>query len=157
MKNTLLKLRNAVSKAFTADEEDYAVPAGQADEEYVELTSGNSNGSEKIKIRPFVLDEFASVKPVLECLREGYTIALVNLQPLKQKDVVELKRAVNKLKKTTEAINGDIAGFGEDWIIVAPSFVEVFRGTRAAVEAAKKESVRDVRMDDDADMFKDEE
>ena len=45
-----------------------------------------------------------------------------------EKDLVELKRAVNKLKKTTDAIDGDIAGFGDDWIVVTPSFATVHRG-----------------------------
>ena len=40
---------------------------------------------------------------------------------------MELKRAINKIKKTCDAIEGDIAGFGEDWIVVTPSFARVYR------------------------------
>ena len=36
---------------------------------------------------------------------------------------------LNKLKKTCDAIEGDIAGFGEDWIVVTPSFAKVYRTT----------------------------
>ena len=72
-------------------------------------------------------NEFEDIKHTLDALREGYTIALVNIGPLKDKDIVELKRAVNKLKKTCDAINGDIAGFSEDWIVVTPSFAQVHR------------------------------
>lgn len=159
MKSTLMKFRNVIAKAFSDETtDDYAVPA--TEEEYVELNTGSNAPGEKIKVRPFVLNDFSGVKPILECLRDGYTIALVNLAPLKEKDIVELKRAINKLKKTTEAISGDIAGFGEEWVIVAPSFVEVYRGTRQAVDAAAAEESpkprRDVRMDDDADMFDDD-
>jgi len=46
---------------------------------------------------------------------------------LKDKDLVELKRAINKLKKTCDAINGDIAGFGEDYIVITPSFGKIYR------------------------------
>ena len=153
MKSALMKIRNVLSGAFGADEEDYTMP--ESEEEYVELNPDEAAArGEKIKIRPFVLNDFAGVKPVLASLREGYTIALVNLKPLRDKDLVELKRAINKLKKTTDAINGDIAGFGEEWVIVAPSFVEVYRDSRRAMDAAKK-AARDVRMDDDADMFDD--
>jgi len=63
-------------------------------------------------------------------LREGTTIALINIRPLKDKDIIELKRAVNKLKKTCDAIEGDIAGFGEDWIVVTPSFAQIYRTTQ---------------------------
>ena len=45
------------------------------------------------------------------------------------RDIVELKRVVNKLKKTCDAIEGDIAGFGEDWVVVTPGFAHVYRTT----------------------------
>ncbi|MBU3940427.1 MAG: cell division protein SepF [Nanoarchaeota archaeon] len=54
-------------------------------------------------------------------------MALINIKPLKDRDIVELKRAVNKLKKTTDAINGDIAGFGDGCLVVTPSFAGVYR------------------------------
>jgi len=41
--------------------------------------------------------------------------------------MLELKRVVSKLKKTCDAIEGDIAGFGEDWIVITPSFGEIYR------------------------------
>ncbi|MBW2981729.1 cell division protein SepF, partial [Candidatus Woesearchaeota archaeon] len=81
--------------------------------------------------RPFVIEDFDDIKPILDSLREGYTIALINIRPLKEKDLIELKRAINKLKKTTDAIEGDIAGFGEDYIVVTPSFASVHRSKGA--------------------------
>ena len=68
--------------------------------DYVELDSSSKESSQKIIVRPFVLEDFSDIKPVLDSLREGNTICLVNIQPLKDKDLVELKRAINKLKKT---------------------------------------------------------
>ena len=50
---------------------------------------------------------------------------------LRDKDVFELKRAVSKIKKTCDALEGDIAGF-ENLIIVTPSFAKIFRGRGAA-------------------------
>ncbi len=32
------------------------------------------------------------------------------------------------MKKTCEAIEGDIAGFGDDYIVVTPNFAEIYRG-----------------------------
>ncbi len=96
---------------------------------YVELDAdSNSDRSSKITVRPFVLDDFESIKEILDALREGHTIALVNIKPLKDKDLVELKRAINKLKKTCDAIEGDIAGFGDDWIAAVPAFAHIHRG-----------------------------
>ena len=104
----------------------------QAEDEYVELnTESEGHKSSKIIVRPFVMNDFSDIKPILDTLREGYTIALVNIKPLKDKDLVELKRAVNKLKKTTDAVEGDIAGFGDDYIVVTPSFATIYRAKGA--------------------------
>lgn len=94
---------------------------------YVELENDGEASKSKVLVRPFMLEDFDDVKPVLDSLREGYTIALVNIRPLKDKDLVELKRAINKLKKTTDAIEGEIAGFGDDFLVVTPSFASIYR------------------------------
>ena len=52
---------------------------------------------------------------------------LLSIDALKDKDMVELKRSINKLKKTCDAIEGEIAGFGEDWIVVTPAFATIYR------------------------------
>jgi SepF-like predicted cell division protein (DUF552 family) len=129
------KLRERLSGS-----DDFEIPS-EIDEGYVELsTEDQHEGQSKITVRPFVLEDFADVKNVLDSLREGYTVALVNIKPLKEKDLVELKRAVGKLKKTCDAIEGDIAGFGEDWICLCPSFAQIFR--------EKKKQIRDVNPDE---------
>lgn len=120
----LFSLRRFKKTSF--DEDDNI----EAEDEYVELNSdaGDSHASQVI-VRPFVMEDFSDIKPVLDALREGYTICLVNIKPLKDKDLVELKRAINKLKKTCDAVDGDIAGFGDDYIVVAPSFAKIYRAS----------------------------
>jgi SepF-like predicted cell division protein (DUF552 family) len=108
--------------------------------EYIEVSSEPQKKSSKINIRPFILETFEDVKPILDALREGYTISLINIRPLKDKDLVELKRAINKLKKTCEAIDGDIAGFGEDWIAVTPSFASIHRPQPPAPQQGQQRS-----------------
>lgn len=97
------------------------------EEGYVELEHTVEDTKSKIMIRPFNIQEFEDVKEILDSLRKGQTIALVNIRPLKEKDLIELKRAVNKIKKTCDAIEGEIAGFGEDWIVVTPSFAQIYK------------------------------
>ncbi len=117
----------------------------EAEEEgYVELgTDATAESGTKVTVRPFVMEDFESIKPILDSLREGNTIALVNIKPLKDKDLVELKRAINKLKKTTDAIDGDIAGFGDNWIAAVPSFAKIYRH-KAKEEEPKKEGFNEV-------------
>jgi len=103
-------------------------------DDYVEIDTKSAIGPKtKVIVRPFVVNDFADIKPALDSLREGYTIALINIKPLRDKDLIELKRAINKIKKTCEAIEGDIAGFGEDWIVVTPSFASVYRNTQISM------------------------
>ena len=110
----------------------------EAEEEgYVGLGTDVSESGSKITVRPFVMEDFESIKPILDSLREGHTIALINIKPLKDKDLVELKRAINKLKKTCDAIEGDIAGFGDNWIAAVPSFAHIHR--HKAKEESKEE------------------
>ena len=80
--------------------EDYE---DEYEDEYVEIDTTKDIGNKaKIVVKSFVINDFSDVKEALDALREGYTIALINIKPLKDKDIVELKRAVNKLKKTCD-------------------------------------------------------
>lgn len=102
----------------------------ESQDDYVELNADGipeTKGGSKVLVRSFTLEDFSDIKGVLDVLREGYTICLINIKPLKEKDLVELKRAINKLKKTCEAIEGDIAGFGDDYIVITPSFASIYR------------------------------
>ncbi|PIZ51873.1 hypothetical protein COY27_02200 [Candidatus Woesearchaeota archaeon CG_4_10_14_0_2_um_filter_33_13] len=123
MKDFFLQLKEKFSRPV--EEEDL-----EQGDNYVEL--GNSSRKEegqntKVIVRPFVIEEFEDIKEILDVLREGTTIALVNIKPLKDKDLVELKRAISKLRKTCEAIDGDIAGFGEDYVMAVPYFARIHR------------------------------
>ena len=114
---------------LTKVKEKFAVPEydNLEKQDYVELDTDPEVARSKVMIRPFMLKEFDDVKTVLAALREGHTISLVNIKPLKDKDLVELKRAINKLKKTTDAVEGEIAGFGEDFLVVTPGFATIYR------------------------------
>jgi SepF-like predicted cell division protein (DUF552 family) len=135
MKALFNKIKNKLS-----GDSDFDIPE-EVDKDFLHVDSDFKGEKAKIVLRPYVLDEFEDVKPILDALREGYTIPLVNIKPLKDKDLVELKRAINKLKKTTDAIEGDIAGFGEDWIAVVPSFASIHR-ERKQVEAPEARAQR---------------
>ncbi|MBS3115884.1 cell division protein SepF [Candidatus Woesearchaeota archaeon] len=116
---------------------DFDIPE-QVDKDFLHVDNNGPGEKAKIVLRPYVLQEFEDVKPILDSLREGYTIPLVNIRGLKDKDLVELKRAINKLKKTTDAIEGDIAGFGEDWIAIVPSFASIHREKKQVETPAQR-------------------
>ncbi|MEK6899370.1 MAG: cell division protein SepF [Nanoarchaeota archaeon] len=97
-------------------------------EDYLEIDVTQAQESKnKVIVRPFSLKQYDDINEILNSLREGYTIAIIDIKPLKSKDIVELKRAIAKIKKTIEALEGSIAGFGENTIIATPQFAEVHK------------------------------
>jgi SepF-like predicted cell division protein (DUF552 family) len=134
MKNFFGKIKDKV-KSWGFDDD----ASEEVEEEYLELdTTTKKPGTSKIVVRPFVLDDFEDVKGIVDAYREGYTVCLVNIKPLKDKDIVELKRAINKLKKTCDASSGDIAGFGDDYLVITPSFAEIYRSKESPTTEVKE-------------------
>jgi len=108
--------------------------------EYIEVDLGSKVKKAKIIVKPFILTKFEDVNAILNSLREGYTIAVIDIRPLKAKDIIEVKRAISKIKKTADALEGDIAGFGEGIVIVTPSFAEI---TKVPLVEKKEEKLRE--------------
>lgn len=72
------------------------------------------------------LNEFGDTERILRSVRKG-NIIFLKIRGLKEKDIGELKRAVEKLKKAVIANNGDIVGIEQDWLILAPDTLAVER------------------------------
>ena len=114
------------------------------DQEYVEIDLNAAEQKEsKVIVKPFILRQFEDINDILNSLREGYTIAVIDIKMLKSKDVIELKRAIAKIKKTVDALEGSIAGFGENTIIATPSFAEIHK-TPAPKAKDKTDFINDV-------------
>ena len=110
-----------------------------AGEEYIGVDITRDIGKKsKIVIRPFVLKSFEDVNFILEVLREGYTIALIDIKHLRNKDIIELKRAIAKLKKTVDALDGSMAGFGENVLIATPSFAKIYKAEPPKIERVER-------------------
>jgi len=97
-------------------------------EEFIEVNVMDSDdrktGTLGIKVER--LAEFPDAERVLRAVRDG-NVVFLKIKALKEKDIGELKRAVDKLKKTVTANNGDIAGVEQDWLILTPEFAKVMR------------------------------
>lgn len=109
--------------------------SNEASDEFVEIDLNSmENKDSKVIVKPFILRKYDDINEILNSLREGYTIAVVDIKTLKTKDVIELKRAISKIKKTADAIEGSIAGFGDHTIIVTPKFAEIHKAPAAPKE-----------------------
>lgn len=118
-----MAIRNLFSRSRDRDFEEIE------GEEYLEVNvmdSGAGGATGKLGIRIENLEEFADAERVLRQVREG-SIIFLKIKGLKDKDMGELKRAVDKLKRTVIANNGDIIGVEQNWLILTPEFVAVHR------------------------------
>ena len=107
----------------------FSNPSGEEymNEEYIELDlNAREEKDKKVQVKLFVLKRYEDVVRIINSLREGYTIAIIDFKILKQKDPIELKRAVAKLKKTVDALEGSIAGH-ENIVVVTPSFAKIYK------------------------------
>ena len=93
---------------------------------YLEIDEIDPSHQGKFMIRVETLSEFSDTSIIQEYLRNG-DIVWVRIKPLKEKDITELKRAVDRLRKTCIAINGDVAGIDEDYLVLTPPGVSIHR------------------------------
>jgi SepF-like predicted cell division protein (DUF552 family) len=56
-------------------------------------------------------------------------IIILRVTPLAQKDVDELKSAVEQLYEFATSIGGDIARLGEERVVITPPGVRIWRGS----------------------------
>ena len=108
------------------------------EDEYLEIDLEQEGSKQaKIIVKLFTLNQYEDVNVILNALRDGYTIAIVDFRVLKQKDPVELKRAVSKIKKTIDALGGSIAGH-ENLVVATPSFAKIHKEMPPAKPAKDK-------------------
>lgn len=97
------------------------------DVDYIELESSDAQNEGKVQIKIENLADFADTERIQAELRAG-NIVWIKIKQLREKDMSELKRSVDRLRKTCIAVNGDIAGIDEDFLILTPENVRIHRG-----------------------------
>ena len=102
------------------------------EDEFIEIKTEGEEGG-RVNLRIETLNDYRDVEGVQRLLREGNVIFL-RIRKLRERDIGELKRSVERLRRTTIAMNGDIIGVDEDFLILTPPNVKVWRGE---VEEAK--------------------
>jgi SepF-like predicted cell division protein (DUF552 family) len=106
--------------------EDEDEPTPDSDE-FVELDAEPSDAEDRdVTIRAETLSELDDVDSAQEHLRNG-DIVWVNIKQLRGRDMSNLKRAVKRLRKTVQSVDGDMAGVDEDWIIASPNYASIAR------------------------------
>lgn len=85
------------------------------------------SGDSALLIRTSQLEDFADTETILTYFRKGNTIMLVKIKQLREKDMSELKRSINRLKTHCSTSGSDMAGIDEDWLVMAPESAHIVR------------------------------
>jgi SepF-like predicted cell division protein (DUF552 family) len=81
----------------------------------------------KLVVRFFIINKIDDVHKALESLRKG-ELVIVNLEPIYKSSKENLKRAVDKLKNTCDALGGDIGLTFERHLVLTPrKNITIFR------------------------------
>jgi len=100
-------------------------------EDYLSITESDAKSSvddKVVNVRVFMLDDYEHIREILDVIRGEDTICLIDIHLLRNKDPDELRRAVDKLKKTVEAVDGELVGFHENWVLASPKQVHIHKG-----------------------------
>lgn len=111
------------SKFFGEKKSDAA--GGYIDlEKFVETDSGSKLAA-SMHVRVGEIQRYEDLKEFTDYVYGG-NVLILDFSPIAEEEVI-LKRITNDLKKMAQDINGDIAGIGNNLMIVAPSDVKIDR------------------------------
>ncbi len=93
-------------------------------EKYME-TSGSEKIGAKMYVRVGEIQRYEDLKDFTDYIYGG-NVLILDFTPIAEEEVI-LKRITSDLKKLIKEINGDIAGIGNNMMIITPSDVKVER------------------------------
>ncbi|HDD46479.1 MAG TPA: cell division protein SepF [Candidatus Aenigmarchaeota archaeon] len=116
----LEKIRGIAKKSVVDEEFD-------VNEDYIEVDVSEAEKKQgKVIIRVDKLESFSDTERVVKHLRDG-ALVFLKIKNLREKDMGDLKRSVERIKKTIIAIGGDIVGIEQDWLILTPDYARIER------------------------------
>ncbi|UCH72038.1 MAG: cell division protein SepF [Thermoplasmatales archaeon] len=93
-------------------------------EKYVESADAEKTGA-RMHVRVGEIQRYEDIKEFTNYVYGG-NVLILDFSPIAEEEVI-LKRITSDLKKMAKEINGDIAGIGNNLMIIAPSDVKVER------------------------------
>jgi uncharacterized protein len=80
-----------------------------------------------VYLKAVTLRDKSDIAAVKEDIKK-HMILIIRVTPLAQKDLEELRKAVEDLYSYAQSAGGDIARLGEERIVVTPPGVKIWRG-----------------------------
>ena len=84
------------------------------------------SSSDKTYLKAMPLRDLSDLDIVKSEVTSG-NIMILRITPLADKNIEDVKRAVNELCEFVESISGDIARLGEERVVICPSNVRIWR------------------------------
>lgn len=97
-----------------------------SEDSFVEVDQTAVDQRQKVNIRIEDLQDYRDVDAVQKVVRDG-NIVFLKIKTLREKNLGELKRAIQKLRKGAIAMGGDIVGVDDNFLVLTPSFAKVAR------------------------------
>jgi SepF-like predicted cell division protein (DUF552 family) len=97
------------------------------EEEFIEIESETEGERRRVNIKIENLNDYRDIDNIQRLVREG-NIVFLRIKRMKERDLGELKRSIERLRRATTSMNGDIVGVDEEFLILTPSFAKVYRG-----------------------------
>lgn len=101
-----------------------AEPKRQAVPDVIEA-SVSEHADRMLKLKLLILESYSDTEDILNLLRDGDTMVVVKINALREKDMNELKRAINRMKTHCAATGAQMAALDDSWIIIVPPTVEL--------------------------------
>ena len=80
-----------------------------------------------IVVKSLQLRDIDDVQEIEEELHKGRTVIILRVTPLAQKNLEELRMAVERLYASATAMGGDIVRLGDERIVITPPSVRIWR------------------------------
>ena len=82
---------------------------------------------QNVYVKSITMRTLQNIQEIVQELKTG-NIVISNIKPIITNNPAEAKRAIDQLKGMCKGLGGDIAGVGEDRLLLTPSFVKIWRG-----------------------------
>lgn len=107
-------------------EEKVEAEPGEAEEKTEEAVISTPKATGKIYLKALSLHSINDLERIKNEVKSG-NILIIKVEPLAEKSIDDVKRAVGELSEFAESIGGDIARLGEERIVLTPPSIQIWK------------------------------
>jgi SepF-like predicted cell division protein (DUF552 family) len=117
-----------ISKLFKREKQEPQV------EEFTEIPIDVDQNATVTKIMIEKIGALSDTDNIVRKVKAG-NIVVAKIKELKETNLDELKQVISKIRIAIASIDGDIAGVGDEWLIITPKIARIHRGSAEGQQA----------------------